>query len=113
MLASCKKENTNILYLSGTPFNLLDNFKEEEIYTWDYIIEQQAKADWDAVHQGDPNPYAVLPRLNIFTYDLGKLYPKYADEDIAFNFREFFRVDEEGNFIHEANIKQFLDLLSK
>lgn len=113
VLASCKKENTNILYLSGTPFNLLDNFKEEEIYTWDYIMEQQAKADWDVIHQGDPNPYADLPKLNIFTYDLGKLYPDYADEDIAFNFREFFRVDETGAFIHEANVKQFLDLLSK
>lgn len=113
VLASCQKENTNILHLSGTPFNLMDNFKEEEIYTWDYIMEQQAKADWDAVHHGDPNPYAALPRLNIFTYDLGKLYPEYADEDIAFNFREFFRVDETGAFIHEAAIKQFLDLLSK
>lgn len=76
-------------------------------------MEQKAKRDWDELHQGDPNPYSCLPRLNIYTYDLGKLYPEYSDADIAFNFREFFRTDEDGSFVHEANIKQFLDLLTK
>ena len=113
VLSKCRKDNTRILHLSGTPFNLMDDFKEDEIYTWDYVMEQRAKAEWDKIHQGDPNPYSVLPKLSIFTYNLGKLYPEYADADIAFNFREFFRVDKEGDFIHEANIKQFLDLLTK
>ena len=113
VLSKCRKDNTRILHLSGTPFNLMDDFKEDEIYTWDYVMEQRAKAEWDKIHQGDPNPYSVLPKLSIYTYNLGKLYPEYADADIAFNFREFFRVDKEGNFIHEANIKQFLDLLTK
>ena len=113
VLSKCRKENTRILHLSGTPFNLMDDFKEDEIYTWDYVMEQRAKAEWDKIHQGDPNPYSVLPKLSIYTYNLGKLYPEYADADIAFNFREFFRVDKEGDFIHEANIKQFLDLLTK
>lgn len=113
VLSKCRKDNTRILHLSGTPFNLMDDFKEDEIYTWDYVMEQRAKAEWDKIHQGDPNPYSVLPKLSIYTYNLGKLYPEYADADIAFNFREFFRVDKEGDFIHEANIKQFLDLLTK
>lgn len=113
VLSKCRKENTRVLHLSGTPFNLMDDFKEDEIYTWDYVMEQRAKAEWDKIHQGDPNPYSVLPKLSIYTYNLGKLYPEYADADIAFNFREFFRVDKEGNFIHEANVKQFLDLLTK
>lgn len=113
VLSKCRKDNTRILHLSGTPFNLMDDFKEDEIYTWDYVMEQRAKAEWDKIHQGDPNPYSVLPKLSIYTYNLGKLYPEYADADIAFNFREFFRVDKEGNFIHKANIKQFLDLLTK
>lgn len=113
VLSKCRKENTRVLHLSGTPFNLMDDFKEDEIYTWDYVMEQRAKAEWDKIHQGDPNPYSVLPKLSIYTYNLGKLYPEYADADIAFNFREFFRVDKEGYFIHEANIKQFLDLLTK
>ncbi|MGI5070640.1 Eco57I restriction-modification methylase domain-containing protein [Treponema pectinovorum] len=113
VIVKCRKPDTKILHLSGTPFNLMDDFKEDEIYTWDYVMEQKAKADWEAIHQGDPNPYACLPKLNIFTYNLGSLYPEYADADIAFNFREFFRVDENGNFIHESSVKQFLNLLTK
>lgn len=113
VLSKCRKDNTRVLHLSGTPFNLMDDFKEDEIYTWDYVMEQRAKAEWDKIHQGDPNPYSVLPKLSIYTYNLGKLYPEYADADIAFNFREFFRVDKDGCFIHETNVKQFLDLLTK
>lgn len=113
VLSKCRKDNTRILHLSGTPFNLMDDFKDDEIYTWDYVMEQRAKAEWDKIHQGDPNPYSVLPKLSIYTYNLGKLYPEYADADIAFNFREFFRVDKEGDFIHEVNVKQFLDILTK
>ena len=107
------KEKTKVLRLSGTPFNLLDEFKEEEIYTWDYVMEQRAKAQWDIEHPGDHNPYAGLPRLNIYTYDLGRLMNEYADEDIAFNFREFFRVNDNGEFVHRSHVQNFLDLLTK
>ncbi|HAL65748.1 MAG TPA: DEAD/DEAH box helicase [Bacteroidales bacterium] len=107
------KPETKVLRLSGTPFNLLDDFKEDQIYTWDYVMEQRAKADWNKTHLGDHNPYAPLPRLNIFTYDLGKLLTKYADEDLAFNFHEFFRVNADGQFIHEKDVYSFLNLISK
>ena len=107
------KEKTKVLRLSGTPFNLLDDFKEEEIYTWDYVMEQRAKAQWDIDHPGDHNPYAGLPRLNIYTYDLGRLMNEYADEDIAFNFREFFRTNDDGEFVHKAHVENFLNLLTK
>lgn len=118
-----------ILRLSGTPFNLLDKFKEEEIYTWDYVMEQKGKRDWDKEHFGDPNPYATLPELQIFTYNLDKLISGYIDvEDGAFNFREFFRtwtgnVQKDfkpmpsgvkvGEFVHKADVKRFLDLLCR
>lgn len=107
------KPTTKILELSGTPFNLLDEYDEAQIYTWDYVMEQRAKAEWDSLHFGDPNPYASLPRMNIFTYDLGKLLKKYIDEDIAFNFREFFRVNEDGSFIHEKDVLSFLNLITQ
>ncbi len=113
VMAELTKEKTKVLRLSGTPFNLLDDFKEEEIYTWDYVMEQRAKAQWDIDHPGDHNPYAGLPRLNIYTYDLGRLMNEYADEDIAFNFREFFRVNDNGEFIHRSHVQNFLDLLTK
>lgn len=107
------KEKTKVLRLSGTPFNLLDDFKEEEIYTWDYVMEQRAKAQWDLTHPGDHNPYAGLPRMNIYTYDLGRLMNEFADEDIAFNFREFFRTTEDGEFVHKQHVEDFLNLLTK
>lgn len=120
-------DNPKILRLSGTPFNLLDKFKEDEIYTWDYVMEQRAKLEWNMAHFGDPNPYAALPELQVFTYNLDKLIPGYMDvEDSAFNFREFFRtwtgnVQKDfkpmpdgarvGDFVHKADVKKFLDLM--
>ncbi len=123
-----KKENTKVLNLSGTPFNLLDDYSEDEIFTWDYVMEQKAKAEWDLNHFGDPNPYAGLPRLNIFTFDLGRALSGFEDaEDKAFNFTEFFRVwtgdpqkdhkpmppGAEGRFVHEKHVRNFLDLIVK
>jgi hypothetical protein len=107
------KTDTKVLRLSGTPFNLLDDYKEEEIYTWDYVMEQRAKKEWDDLHCCDPNPYASLPRLNIFIYDLGKLLKEFIDEEVAFNFREFFRVNADEKFIHENNVRSFLNLITK
>ena len=107
------KDKTKILRLSGTPFNLLDDFKEDEIYTWDYVMEQRAKASWDELHFGDPNPYASLPTMNIYTYDLGRLLNEFVDEDVAFNFREFFRVNDNGTFVHDKDVSAFLNLITK
>lgn len=113
VLKVLKKENTKVLSLSGTPFNLLHDYKQDEIYTWDYIMEQRAKQDWDKTHFGDPNPYAALPKLNILTYNLGKLLSKFEDETVAFNFREFFKVNESGSFVHNTDVAAFLNLLTK
>lgn len=107
------KPTTKVLSLSGTPFNLFDDYNEDELYTWDYVMEQKAKAQWDLEHFGDPNPYAGLPTMNIYTYDLGRLLHDYIDEDVAFNFREFFRVNDSGEFVHKKDVATFLDLLCK
>lgn len=88
-----KKDNTRILSLSGTPFNLLDKYEESEIYTWDYVMEQRAKLFWDEHHYGDPNPYADLPRMQILTFTLPKMLRDQAIENNeVFKFHEFFRV---------------------
>lgn len=113
VLNGLKKNKPKILHLSGTPFNLIDDYKEEEIYTWDYVMEQKAKQEWDEIHFGDPNPYASLPKMNIFTYDLGKLINNFVDEDVAFNFKEFFRVNGTGDFIHKKDVEKFLNLICK
>lgn len=129
------KENSNyatkLLALSGTPFNIVDEYKEEELYTWDYVMEQRAKKEWISNEFGDSNPYEELPELNIYTYNLGKILGsgRYREiEDKAFNFKEFFRtwtgvtsIDfkpiprdaEIGDFCHKQDVISFLNLITK
>ena len=107
------KPDTKVLRLSGTPFNLLDDYSENEIFTWDYVMEQRAKAEWDLTHFGDHNPYESLPAINIYTYDLGSLLSEYIEDEKAFNFREFFRTKDNGTLVHEKDVDRFLDLLCK
>lgn len=120
-----KKDKTKMLYLSGTPFNLYEDFKEGEIYTWDYIAEQQAKKNWYEEHPNEKNPYEELPKMNIFTYDITKNINNVLDQTGIFTFPEFFRtwtgnpkadkadmpVGSKGRFVHEAEILKFLNLL--
>lgn len=122
-----KKEKTKMLYLSGTPFNLYEDFKEDEIYTWDYIAEQTAKHNWDLEHPNGKNPYAELPKMNIFTYDITKNIDNILDQTGVFSFPEFFRTwtgnpkadnasmpeGAKGRFVHEPEVSEFLDLLCK
>lgn len=120
--------DTKVLYLSGTPFNLINSFADNEIYTWDYIMEQESKEKWSITHPFENNPYGDLPKLHIYTYSLDEIFGKYKDiVDKAFNFREFFRVwtgiaekdgkvlsDRSiiGDFVHKDDVEKFLDLLS-
>ena len=120
-----KKDKTKMLYLSGTPFNLYEDFKEDEIYTWDYIAEQQAKKKWYEEHPNEKNPYEELPKMNIFTYDITKNINNVLDQTGIFTFPEFFRtwtgnpkadkadmpVGSKGRFVHEADVLKFLNLL--
>ena len=120
------KSETKVLQLSGTPFNLFDDYSEEEIFTWDYVMEQKAKQAWAIDNPYEPNPYASLPAINIYTYDLGTLMSEYVEDEKAFNFREFFRTKDsltsnpspngersEISFIHDKDVDRFLDLLCK
>jgi len=107
------KPDTKVLRLSGTPFNLLDDYSENEIFTWDYVMEQRAKTEWDLTHFGDHNPYESLPAINIYTYDLGTLLSDYVEDEKAFNFREFFRTKDDGTLVHEKDVDRFLYLLCK
>lgn len=122
--------DTKFLALSGTPFNILKEF-DDNIYTWDYVMEQRRKTQWDELHFGDSNPYDDLPELKIYTYDLGNILTdkSYVElEDKAFNFREFFRVwtgdikhdhkampatAQTGDFVHESDVWSFLNLITK
>jgi len=120
---------TKVLELSGTPFNILSDYEEDNIYTWDYIMEQEAKMNWPQNTFGDSNPYAELPKMNIYTYSLETSLAGFMDvEDKAFNFREFFRIwtgdiekdgkhlpvdSKIGDFVHEDDVVSFLNLITK
>ncbi|WP_024859065.1 Eco57I restriction-modification methylase domain-containing protein [Ruminococcus albus] len=129
VINSIVTEDTKFLALSGTPFNILGNY-DNNVYTWDYIMEQRRKAEWDNEHFGDSNPYEELPKMNIYVYDLGKLLGnRYVElEDKAFNFHEFFRVwtgdirrdfkpvpegSQIGDFVHADDVWSFLCLIAK
>lgn len=126
LISSENKKQAKVLELSGTPFNLLSDYELEEIYTWDYVMEQEAKQNWIKNNFGDSNPYEELPEMNIFTYNLNEYFSKYEDViDKAFNFREFFRtwtgdinidgqevsIDNIGEFVHKGDVQKFINLL--
>ncbi len=122
-----KQSNPFVLYLSGTPFNLLDEFKGDQIYNWDYIKEQHTKRKWDETHKHQDslfdaekeNPYRALPEMSLMRYQISDMTDEQAIKDAAtgkFSFTEFFRVktghdvpkEERGKFLHENEVLQFL-----
>ena len=111
VLKALIKKGTKTLSLSGTPFNLFGKFKQDDIYTWSYVDEQREKEKWEKEHEGDHNPYGSLPRMNMFTYDLGPLFERFQDSEYSFNFHEFFRTDDNGDFVHQEHVDRFLDMM--
>lgn len=110
------------LYLSGTPFKALasEQFSNAQIYNWSYADEQARKENWD---RDDYNPYAPLPRLAMFTYQLSNMIYDQVKQgldlsgedgsvDYAFDLNEFFSTNESGTFLHEVEIQKFLHALS-
>lgn len=109
------------LHLSGTPFKAIANekFSEDAIFNWTYADEQKAKKDWDNPEL--PNPYAELPRLNMFTYQMSDIVAgeikRGMDIDgenveYAFDLNEFFATNENGYFLHNDDVNRFLDALT-
>ena len=112
------------LHLSGTPFKALanDKFPESAIYNWTYADEQKKKRDWDASSEIE-NPYANLPRLSLYTYQMSDIVRdrvergiELAEDDVeefAFDLNEFFATNESGKFVHDADVDKFLDALTR
>lgn len=102
------------LYLSGTPFRAIASgeFIEEQIYNWTYSDEQRAKRDWN----GDKNPYAMLPRMVLLTYQLPDAIRDIAlqGEFNEFDLNVFFSAEGVGNkarFKFESEVQKWLDLI--
>lgn len=109
------------LHLSGTPFKALanDKFREGAIFNWTYADEQKAKRDWVS-EDGENNPYANLPRLNLYTYQMSEIVKDEMSrgieidgeaEEYAFDLNEFFET-KNGKFVHDESVSKFLDALT-
>lgn len=111
------------LHLSGTPFRALaaGKFAPEQIYNWTYADERGALEAWD--EHADDNPYASLPKLNMFTYQVSRMIRDHleagvalaedeANIDFAFDLGEFFATKDNGYFEHESDVVKFLDCLT-
>lgn len=109
------------LHLSGTPFKALANekFHDGAIFNWTYADEQKAKRDW-ASEDGENNPYANLPRLNLYTYQMSEIVKDEMSrgieidgetEEYAFDLNEFFET-KNGRFVHDESVNKFLDALT-
>lgn len=115
-------KRTNTLHLSGTPFKALASgkFDQVQIYNWTYEDEQTARAQWS--DESQDNPYASLPTLNMFTYQISRMITDQlaqgmalsedeANIDYAFDLNEFFATKDNGVFEHREDVGKFLDCL--
>lgn len=109
------------LHLSGTPFKALanDKFPENAIYNWTYADEQRAKKCWKS-EDGSANPYATLPKLNMFTYQMSEIIRDELEqgvkingetEEYAFDLNVFFET-KNGVFVHESSVDKFLNAMT-
>ncbi|MCM0600991.1 Eco57I restriction-modification methylase domain-containing protein [Periweissella ghanensis] len=104
-------DSTKVLELTGTPFNLLADYEDDQVFTWDYPMEQTAKMNWSIEHSGEKNPYSSLPKVNMFTFEMNQK-GNYAYNN-SFNFSEFFKVDDKDEFIYKNDVTAFLNEITK
>jgi len=108
------------LFLSGTPFRALNTgeFMEDQIFSWTYSDEQNAKQNWD-YHDG-PNPYASMPQIVLMTYRIPDEIRRIAyNEDFnEFDLNVFFAAKpaiegkvETAQFIYKDSVQKWLNLI--
>jgi len=102
------------LYLSGTPFRAIASgeFIEDQIYNWTYADEQREKENWE----GEPNPYAALPRMVLLTYQLPDDIKSIAlqGQFNEFDLNTFFTAEGTGSdarFKYENEVQKWLNLI--
>ena len=114
------------LYLSGTPFRAITNgeFTEDQIFNWTYVDEQRSKEDWDAT--SGPNPYLDLPRMEMYSYQMGGDAEGWAadGEFNGFSLSDYFMAERTGGARHsetvgryvfedETRVSEFLEMLPR
>ena len=104
--------------MSGTPFKALarGEFIEEQIFNWTYTDEQRAKSNFSPQKAGDYNPYAAMPEMRLFTYQMPDSITSIAlqGEFDEFNLNEFFKATgskEDAKFVHEDYVQKWLNII--
>lgn len=115
------------LYLSGTPFRLIeqDDFSAQQVYTYSYLDEQKNKKEEIESDPTDQNEYIyrLMPDLNISAIeitddDLAQQRATFETDDIDFSLNRLFETqrDEETDrlsFVHESAVDHFIEGLHK
>lgn len=109
-------QTNNYLYLSGTPFKIINSgeFSDEQIYNWTYSDEQKAKENW----VGENNPYESLPQLVLMTYKLPEEIAQIAikGEYNEFDLNEFFKATfidgTHAEFRHKNEVQKWIDFIT-
>lgn len=106
------------LYLSGTPFRALASgeFIEEQIFNWTYTDEQRVKRDFAEKHPDTLNPYASLPEMRLFTYQMPDELTAIASQGVfdEFDLNEFFAAKGVGvnaEFKHKNEVQKWLNII--
>ena len=113
------------LFLSGTPFRALNSgeFIEEQIYSWTYSDEQNAKEIWPEttfenaeIDKNAPNPYESLPRMVMMTYQIPDSIKEIArgGEFNEFDLNLFFSAEGTGDdaqFKFKEHVQKWVDLI--
>ena len=112
------------LFLSGTPFRALNmgEFVEDQIFSWTYSDEQKAKENWN--DKNGPNPYRMMPRIAMFTYQIDDITENiaYQGEFDEFDLNIFFKAEGSGlcndqkaknpaHFVNENDVQRWLDIM--
>lgn len=112
------------LFLSGTPFRALNTgeFLEDQIFPWTYSDEQAAKESWKG--RDEDNPYRMMPRIVMLTYQIDEVTEKiaYQGEFNEFDLNIFFKatgsglctdpgVSDPARFVNEVDVQKWLDIM--
>lgn len=108
--------NAKWLHLADTAYKVLDSFHKNQIFTWSYLKEQEAK------HQEENNPnnqYKIFPAIKQYLINVAqdlKIESELINTDNDDNgcLRYLFatkKVNDEYCFEKEELVKKFLDLL--
>lgn len=118
------------LHLSGTPFNIIDEFEEDDVYNWTYVDERKANERWikarnawdlyektggnkpSVPYPGESNPYGKLPSIEIRTFNVSDIISEkdvqniiQSGNKVEFRFIDFFKVDKSQTLIGENGVR--------